>query len=195
MRTDNGTEYKNKAFKKVCISRKTAREYTVLETNQQNGVAERFNRIVVKAARCLLIDSKLPKSYWVRPVDTACYARNLVVKDKNTKSAFEKFFGRKPRSDHLKIFGCVAYSKNCDANKKSKFYPKATKCLFNVYSDNTTACLLQNKKTRQISFSGNVRFNENILPSFHNETEDKEELSISRLRRIKRGTSGCKQLK
>ena len=109
LRTDNGTEYKNKAFKKFCTSKEIAREFTVPETPEQNGVAERFNRTVVEAARCLLIYSKSPKSYWVRGVDTACNARKLVVKDKNTKSAFEKFFGRKPRSDHLKVFGCVAY--------------------------------------------------------------------------------------
>ena len=91
LRTDNGTEYKNKAFKKLCISNEIACEFTVPETPKQNGVAERFNRTVAEAARCLLIDSKLPKSYWVRAVDTACYARNLIVKDKNTKSAFEIF--------------------------------------------------------------------------------------------------------
>ena len=70
------------------------------------------------------------------------------------------------------MFGCVAYSKNCDASKKSKFDPKATKCLFIGYSDNTTAYLLQNIKTRSIFTSRSVRFNENNLPGFHNETED-----------------------
>ena len=94
LRTDNGTEYKNKAFKKFCVRKEISREYTIPETPEQNGVAERFNRTVVETARCLFIDSILPKSYWVRAVDTACYARNLVVRDKNTKSAFEKFFGR-----------------------------------------------------------------------------------------------------
>ena len=62
LRTDNGTEYKNRAFKKFCISKEIAREFTVPETPEQNGVAERFNRTVVEAARCLLIDSKLPKA-------------------------------------------------------------------------------------------------------------------------------------
>ena len=175
LRTDNGTEYKNKAFKKFCISKKIACEFAVPETPEQNSVAERFNRTEVEAARCLLIDSKLPKSYWVRAVDIACYARNLVVKDKNTKSAFENFFGRKLRSDHLKVFGCVAYSKNRDASKKSKFDRNATKCLFIGYSDDITAYLLQNIKTRQIFTSRNVRFNENNLPGFHNETQDIED--------------------
>ena len=61
LRTDNGTDYKNKAFKKFCISKEIAREFTVPETPEQKGVAERFNRTVVEAARCLLIHSKLPK--------------------------------------------------------------------------------------------------------------------------------------
>ena len=29
LRTDNGTEYKNKAFKKFCISKEIAREFTI----------------------------------------------------------------------------------------------------------------------------------------------------------------------
>ena len=66
LRTDNETEYKNKS-----ISKEISREYKVPETPEQNGVAERSNRTVVEAARCFLIDSKLPKSYWVRAVDTA----------------------------------------------------------------------------------------------------------------------------
>ena len=170
-RTDNGTEYR-KACKKFCISKEIAREFTVPETPEKNGVAERFNRTVVKATRCLLIDSKLTKICWVRAVDKACYARNLVVKDKNTKSVFKKFFVGKPRTHHLKIFGCVAHSKHRDASEKSKFYPKATKCLLIGYSDNTTNYLLQNIKTRQIFPSTKVRFNKNNLTSFHNEYED-----------------------
>ena len=119
LRTDNGTEYK-KSPEKFCLSKEIAHQFTVPETPDQNGVAERFNRTVVEAAICLLTESNLPKSYWVRAVDTAFYAENLVVNDKNTKSAFEAFFGRKPRTDYLKVFGCVAYSKNRDASKKSK---------------------------------------------------------------------------
>ena len=70
-------------------------EYTVPETTEQNGVAVRYNRTVVERARSLLIESKLPKSYWLRAVETAAYVRNLVQKDKYQRSPFEKFWGRK----------------------------------------------------------------------------------------------------
>ena len=51
LRTDNGTEYKNKAFKKFCMSKEIALEFTVPETPEKNGVAERFNRTVVEASK------------------------------------------------------------------------------------------------------------------------------------------------
>ena len=63
MQTDDGTECKKKTFEKFYIGKETAREFRVPETPEENGVAERFNRTVVEAARCLLIDSELPKSY------------------------------------------------------------------------------------------------------------------------------------
>ena len=116
MRTDNrtGQSTKTKALEVF------ARELKIPETTEQNGVAERFNRTVVKAARCLLIDSKLSKSYWVRSEDTECYARKLVVIEKNTLSVFEKNFGTKPSSDLLKVFACVAFPKHRDASKTIK---------------------------------------------------------------------------
>ena len=66
------------------------RDYTVPETPEQNGVAERYNRTVVETARSLLIEPNFPKCYWLRAVDTAAYVRNLVKKDKG-----EKILGQK----------------------------------------------------------------------------------------------------
>ena len=54
------------------MGKEIAREDTVPEKPEQHGVAERFDRTVVEAARSLLIDSKLPRSYWVQAVNTAC---------------------------------------------------------------------------------------------------------------------------
>ena len=121
-----------------------------------------------------------------------------MVPNKYTKSAFEKFFGRESKINHLKLFGFVAYSKNCDASKKSKFDQKAKKYLFIGYSDKTKAYLLQNTLTRQIFTSRNVRFNENNLPSFYNETEDIEDsflyLDLDEVREELQDTSNSNDL-
>ena len=91
LRSDNSTKYTNKIFKQFCTNNKIKREYTVPETPEQNGVAGRDNRTVVETARSLLIESKLPKSYWLKAVDTAVYVRNLVRKTRPTKSPTKTF--------------------------------------------------------------------------------------------------------
>ncbi|GJS94110.1 putative ribonuclease H-like domain-containing protein [Tanacetum coccineum] len=49
------------------------REYSVARTPQQNGVAERRNRILIETARTMFGDSKLPITIWAEAVSTACY--------------------------------------------------------------------------------------------------------------------------
>ncbi|CAB4002240.1 Retrovirus-related Pol poly from transposon TNT 1-94 [Paramuricea clavata] len=70
LRTDNGAEYTSKQFMDYCRDSKIKQEFTVPETPQQNGVAERFNRTVVEMGRSVLIQAKLPKCYWVRALST-----------------------------------------------------------------------------------------------------------------------------
>ncbi|GJY11560.1 putative ribonuclease H-like domain-containing protein [Tanacetum coccineum] len=51
-------------------------EYSIARTPQQNGVAERMNRTLIKAARTMLADSLLPTTFWAEAVSTACYIFN-----------------------------------------------------------------------------------------------------------------------
>nr|GFC97091.1 putative ribonuclease H-like domain-containing protein [Tanacetum cinerariifolium] len=47
-------------------------------TPRQNGVAERRNRTLIEAARTMLVDAKLPVTFWAEAVNTACYVQNRV---------------------------------------------------------------------------------------------------------------------
>ena len=172
LRSDNGTEYTNKSFKQFCTNNKIKREYTVPETPEQNGVAERYKRTVVETARSLLLDSKLPKSYWLRAVDTADYVRNLVKNDKTDKNPYEKFWGRKSKTAHLKVFGCLASVKN-RKREKSKFDPTARKHVFLGYDSNSTVYLSQDIETRKPTRARNV-FDERKLVRFANDPREPE---------------------
>nr|GEX77502.1 ribonuclease H-like domain-containing protein [Tanacetum cinerariifolium] len=55
--------------------------YSVARTPQQNRVAERRNRILIEATRTMLADSKLPTTFWVEAVNTACYVQNKSSQD------------------------------------------------------------------------------------------------------------------
>ncbi|GJX55418.1 putative ribonuclease H-like domain-containing protein [Tanacetum coccineum] len=51
IRSDNGTEFKNKVMDDFCREKGIKREYSVARTPQQNGVAERRNKTLIEAAR------------------------------------------------------------------------------------------------------------------------------------------------
>ena len=136
---------KNFAWKKKAV------ELTVLETPEQNGDSECFDRTIMEAARRLLMDWKLP---------------NSVVKNKNTTSAFKQFSIQNGLSDHQKIFLLSFLKKQMTPVK----YPSLTEKLQSVCSlatlitEQLVCCEVQN--TRHLFISGNVMFNENKPQDF-----------------------------
>ncbi|GKB42884.1 ribonuclease H-like domain-containing protein, partial [Tanacetum coccineum] len=83
------------------------REFSVARTPQQNGVAERKNRILIEVARTMLADLNFPTTFWAEAVNTACYVQNrvLIIKPYN-KTPYELFLGRKPALSFMRPFGC-----------------------------------------------------------------------------------------
>ncbi|GKE77055.1 putative ribonuclease H-like domain-containing protein, partial [Tanacetum coccineum] len=64
IRCDNGTEFKNREMNQFCEIKGILRQFSVVRTSQQNGVAERRNKILIEAARTMPTDSKLPTTFW-----------------------------------------------------------------------------------------------------------------------------------
>ncbi|GKB09114.1 putative ribonuclease H-like domain-containing protein [Tanacetum coccineum] len=67
IRSDNGTEFKNKVMDDFWREKGIKREYSVARTPQQNGVAERRNRTLIEAARTILgkFDGKSDEGFFV----------------------------------------------------------------------------------------------------------------------------------
>ncbi|GJS44839.1 putative ribonuclease H-like domain-containing protein [Tanacetum coccineum] len=107
IRCDNGTEFKNRVMNQFYEMKGIKREFSVARTPQQNEVAERKNRTLIEAARTMLVDSKLPTTFWAEAVNIACYVQNrvLVIKPQN-KTPYELFLGRKPALSFMRPFGC-----------------------------------------------------------------------------------------
>ena len=76
LRTDNGMEFCSGAFKSYCRKEGIVRHHTIPHTPQQNGVAERMNRIIISKARCMLSNSGLSRRFWAEAASTACYLIN-----------------------------------------------------------------------------------------------------------------------
>ncbi|GJX26873.1 putative ribonuclease H-like domain-containing protein [Tanacetum coccineum] len=161
IRCDNGTEFKNRVMNQFCEMKGIKREFSVARTPQQNGVAERKNRTLIKAARTMLADSKLPTTFWAEAVNTACYVQNrvLVIKPHN-KTPYELFLGRKPALSFMRPFGCPVTILNT-IDHLGKFDGKADEGFFVGYSTNSKAFRVFNSRTRIVEENLHVQFSEN----------------------------------
>ncbi|GJU69036.1 putative ribonuclease H-like domain-containing protein [Tanacetum coccineum] len=161
IRSDNGTEFKNKVMDDFCREKGIKREYSVARTPQQNGMAERRNRTLIEAARTMLADSKLPTTFWAKAVSTACYVQNrvLVVKPHN-KTPYELFRGLKPALSFMRPFGCHVTILNTLDNL-GKFDGKSDEGFFVGYSLSSKAFRVYNTRTRRVEENLHIRFLEN----------------------------------
>ncbi|GJZ75180.1 ribonuclease H-like domain-containing protein [Tanacetum coccineum] len=161
IRCDNRTEFKNRMMNQFCEMKGIKREYSVARTPQQNGVAERRNRTLIKATMIMLANSKLPTTFWAEVVNTACYVHNrvLVVKPHN-KTPYELFHGRTPALSFMRPFGYLVTILNT-IDYLGKFDGKPDEGFFVGYSLNSIAFRVFNSRTRIVDESLNIRFLEN----------------------------------
>ncbi|GJZ75330.1 putative ribonuclease H-like domain-containing protein [Tanacetum coccineum] len=161
IRSDNGTEFKNKVMDDFCREKGIKREYSIARTPQQNGVAERRNRTLIEAARTMLADSKLPTTFWAEAVSTACYVQNrvLVVKPHN-KTPYELFRGFKPALSFMRPFGCHVTILNT-LDSLGKFDGKSDEGFFVGYSLSSKAFRVYNTRTKRVEENFHIGFLEN----------------------------------
>ncbi|GKF31417.1 ribonuclease H-like domain-containing protein, partial [Tanacetum coccineum] len=99
-----------------------------------NGVAERRNRTLIEAARTMLVDSKLPTTFWAEVVNTACYVLNRVlVINPHNKTPYELICERTPLIDFIKHFRRPVTILNT-RDHLGKFNGKANEGFFVGYS-------------------------------------------------------------
>nr|GFA38488.1 hypothetical protein [Tanacetum cinerariifolium] len=79
IRCDNGTKFKNKDMNQFCEMKGNLRQFSVARTPQQNGVAKRRNRTLIKAVGAVLANSNLPTTFWAQAVYTVCYVQNILL--------------------------------------------------------------------------------------------------------------------
>lgn len=68
-------------------------------------------------ARCLLLESKLPKMLWTYAVMTAAVIRNRGYNDWIQQTPYHALTGRKPDLLKMKVFGSACYAYKQDKKK------------------------------------------------------------------------------
>nr|GEW29094.1 retrovirus-related Pol polyprotein from transposon TNT 1-94 [Tanacetum cinerariifolium] len=160
VRTDNGTEFKNKTLAKFLDEVGITQQFSTARTPQQNGVMERMNQTLVKAARTMHTFANLPLFLWAKAIATACFTQNrLIVHKRFDKTPYELMNKRKPNIKFFRVYGCRCYLLN-DYDDVGKLKAKGDIEVFVGYSKESAAFRIYNKRTRKIHESVNVNFDE-----------------------------------
>lgn len=153
VRTDNGGKFVNHAFTRFCHERGIVHQRTTTYSPQQNGVAERMNRTVVKMARAMMASKQVAKKWWAEAVSTAAYVANRLPNSANpAKSPYEVCFGARPSLSELRVFGSAGYA-HIDKSKRQKLDPKSYRCMFLGYAENSKAYRVLDVQSEKVRIS------------------------------------------
>jgi len=161
IRTDGGGEFNSTEFENYCRINGIRREMTTPRTPEQNSVVESQIRVLTVMTRALLIQSKLPKSYWGRAFVTATYIRNRISTSANPdgQTPYEMFFRFKPNLANLRVFGCKVYIYN-DQPDRRKLDERGIEGIFLGYSEKQKSYVVLPRNAQQLVVSRNVAFME-----------------------------------
>ncbi|XP_063946117.1 uncharacterized protein LOC135151534 [Daucus carota subsp. sativus] len=89
----------------ILLRQGITRQYSAPGTPQQNGVVERKNRTLIKAARTMLSKSRLLIYFWAEAVNTSCYTQNrTLINKEHMKTPYERMNGKKPTVKYFHVF-------------------------------------------------------------------------------------------
>ncbi|GJU95598.1 putative RNA-directed DNA polymerase [Tanacetum coccineum] len=160
--SDNGGECMNSQMNLFFQSKGIVHQTTCPHTPEQNGVAERKNRLLLEMTRALIIESYVPKTFWPEALATATYLINrLPTKILKMKTPLETLteYHTLPQVLTLepKVFGCTVFA-HIPKSYHDKLDPCAEKCVFVGYGVNQNGYRCYNPKTRHMFTTMNCDF-------------------------------------
>nr|GEW22718.1 ribonuclease H-like domain-containing protein [Tanacetum cinerariifolium] len=145
-----------------------SREFSIPRTPQQNGIAERKNITLIKAARTMLADLLLSIPFWAEAVNTAFYVQNrLLVTKPHNKTPYELLHGRLPSIGFMRPFGCPVTILNT-LDPLGKFQAKVDE-ESRVHNSTDPAPTCQKKAS--VHNSSDPALTRQVMASVHNSTD------------------------
>ncbi|KAL4586016.1 hypothetical protein LXL04_010646 [Taraxacum kok-saghyz] len=171
IRSDNGGEFVSTEMQDFYATQGIVLETSCVKTPQQNGVVERKHRHLLEVARSLRFEAKLPIRFWGECILTATYIINrLPSKVIDYKTPFEILFKQQPDYSHMKVFGCLVYTRNTDT-KGDKFEVRGRRGIFLGYPQGKKGYRVYDLESKKIVVSRDTKFVEDVFP-YHDESSD-----------------------
>ena len=109
IRSDCGGEYMDHRVRNGMKQKGIRHETSAPYSPQQNGVAERTNRILCDSAVSMMKQAGMDRSYWAEAVSTACYLSHRIPIRATKVTPYERWYRKRPNLKYLRVWGCVGY--------------------------------------------------------------------------------------
>ncbi|GKF27266.1 retrovirus-related pol polyprotein from transposon TNT 1-94, partial [Tanacetum coccineum] len=157
-RTNIRTEFVNQTLREYYEKIGISHETSIARSPQQNGVVEKGNRTLIKAAHTMLIYVKAPLFLWAEAVATACYTQNRsIVHLRHGKTPYELLHDKLLDLSFFHEFGALCYPTNDNENLGKL---QVDIGIFIGYAPTKKAFRIYNRRTRRIIETIHVDFDE-----------------------------------
>ncbi|CAI7796062.1 unnamed protein product [Closterium sp. NIES-53] len=164
IRSDRGGEFLGAEFWSWLKRHGIKKQLTTAYTPQSNGVAERANRTIIEGGRTILVDSGLPLRFWPLAIRHATVIKNQVLTHVGGQHwvPMEKWSGKKPLVDMLRVFGCMGLV-HVPKEKRDKLQAAAVWAVHLGLARGSKGWLMWDPKSNTIFTTRDAKFMEGLM--------------------------------
>ncbi|CAI7832262.1 unnamed protein product, partial [Closterium sp. NIES-53] len=162
--SDRGREFLGAEFLSWLKRHGIKQQLTTAYTPQSNGVAERANRTIIEGGRTILVDSGLPLQIWPLAIRHATVVKNRVLTHVGGQHwvPMEKWSGKKPLVDMLRVFGCMGLV-HVRKEKRDKLEAAAVWAVHLGLARGSKGWLMWDPKSNTIFTTRDAKFMEGLM--------------------------------
>ncbi|CAI5946786.1 unnamed protein product [Closterium sp. NIES-65] len=158
LHSDRGDEFRSGILAGFCREQGICQSWTLPESPQQNGVAERRIGLVMEIARTSLTHACAPHFLWPYAVRYAAHQLNLWPRVSRPEvSPTSLWTGSPGVASRFRVWGCLALVRDTSADKLS---PRAVPCVFLGFPEDSSDFTFYHPPSHRFFDSRDVRFEE-----------------------------------
>ncbi|CAI7847471.1 unnamed protein product [Closterium sp. NIES-54] len=165
LHSDRGGEFSSNLLRNFCRGEGILQSFTLPDSPQQNGIAERRIGLVMEVAHTSMIHSAAPHFLWLFAVQYAAHQLNLWPRVSLMVTSPTLHWTREVGDASVfRVWGSRAFVRDTCADKLS---PRAIPCIFLGFVSDTPGWQFYHPTLRRVLPSQDVMFDDLPLPFYH----------------------------
>ncbi|CAI5964602.1 unnamed protein product [Closterium sp. NIES-65] len=164
LHSDRGGEFSSRLLRDYCRAQGIRQTFTLPDSPQQNGIAERRIGMVMDVARTSMMHAAAPHFLWPFAVRYAAHQLNLHPRvSRPAMSPVLLWTGKVGDASAFRVWGSRAFVRDLSADKLS---PRAAPCVFLGFPPDAPGWQFYHPSSRRVLSSQDVTFDESV-PFYH----------------------------